>query len=180
MRSNNKPVIVGLAVVAAVMLACGSRPDVEAGGAGNAAEAATKPETPVTVSMGQKITVNSDGLKATYTLSKPQIKKQDGYIKPQNGAWFLASLRVDVSAGETYTCGCDLSLVEKDGKVNELGIGGIGGHSDFQPTQLKAGQHAEGWVVFDLPEKNIDGSKVQLKITSLFADSAYGYWAVKA
>ena len=71
------------------------------------------------------------------------------------------------------------SLVQKDGKVHEFGLGGLNNRPDFNATQVKAGQHADGCVAFDLPKAAIAGSKVQLKVPSLFGDSAYGYWTVK-
>ncbi|WP_250029872.1 DUF4352 domain-containing protein [Paractinoplanes maris] len=177
---RNKLLIATLAVSAAIALACGSAPEVtDAGGAADAAPA-KKPSGPKTVQMGQKLAVNAAGLKGTWTVSKAEIRTKDKYgYAPQNGAWLLVFLRVDVSEGEAFTCPCDISLVQKDGKVNEWGTGGLQGRPDFNATQVAAGQHSDGWVVFDVPKSAIAGSKVQLKIMNLFGNDAYGYWTVK-
>nr|WP_221374441.1 DUF4352 domain-containing protein [Actinoplanes polyasparticus] len=177
---RNKLTIAGLSLLAAIALACGSGPSVdEAGGTADAA-GAKKPAEPKTVQLGQKLAVNSAGVKATYAVSKAEIRTKDQYgITPQNGAWLLVFLRVDVSEGEAFTCACDLQLVQKDGKVHEWGTGGLQNRPDFNATQVKTGQHADGYVVFDVPKAAIAGSKVQLKVPNLFGDSAYGYWAVK-
>ena len=78
--------------------------------------------------------MNSAGTKAAYTLSKAEVRTKDGYLTPQNGAWLLVFLRVDVAEGEAFTCACDISLVQKDGKVHEFGLGGLKSRPDFNAT----------------------------------------------
>ncbi len=178
---RNKTIIAGLTAFAALAVACGSSPDVDTGSGqpGNAAKAEQADHKPETVAMGAPIRVSADGITATYTVSKPKIKKSSSFMKPQNGAWLLVFYRVDVTKGEASTCPCDISLVEKSGKVHEWGVGSIDGYPDFTAGSVRAGQHSDGWVVFDLPESAIDGAKVQLKVLSLFGENAYGYWQVK-
>lgn len=180
---RNKALYAALAAAAVVAVACGADPEVStgSGGPGNAAKAADGDHKPVVAAMGKPITVSADGVTASYTVSQPKIKTSGPYgIKPQNGAWLLVNYKVAVTKGEAFTCACDISLVDKSNKVYEFGVGGIDGYPDFQVTSVKAGQNGDGWVVFDLPKSAIDGSKIQLKVVSLFGDNAYGYWTVKA
>ncbi len=183
---RSKALIAALSVAAVIAIGCGAAdPEVETGSGaqpGNAAKAESADRKPVTAVMGEPIKVSANEMTASYTVSKPKIKKSGQYgIEPQNGAWLLVFYRVDVAKGEALTCACDLSLVDKTGKVHEWSTGGVDKqYPDFSATSVKAGQHADGWVVFDLPQSAINGAKVQLKVMSLFGDNAYGYWTVKA
>ncbi len=179
---RSKTLIAALSAAALIAIGCGADPEVSTDGpAGNAAKAADGDRKPTTVAMGKPITVDSEGVKATYTVSKPTIKTVGEFgIKPQNGAWLLVKYRVDVAKGEALTCACDISVVDKTNKVHEWSAGGISGYPDFQVTSVKAGQNGDGWVVFDMPKSAINGSKVQLKVQAIFGDNAYGYWTVKA
>ena len=179
---RNKKMIAGLAALAAMALACGSAGEVSSSPEGNAAEAAVDKGTkPIAVQIGKPLTVNSAGLGAKYTLSKPEIRTSGEFgSKPSNGAYLVAFLRVDVTKGETFACSCELSLVQKDGKVREQAFASFDDRPMFESAELKSGQHADGWVAWDLPKKEINGSKVQLKVAALFAESEYGYWTVKA
>jgi len=173
--------LAAVAALAALAVACGSSPSIDEAGdaAGEPADATTAAE-PIAVQVGQKLSVKTPALVATYALSKAQVVTSGEYgSKPENGAWLVAYLRVDVAKGETFACACELSLVQKDGKVRDQAYADIAGKEEFTSTDLKKGQHTDGWVVFDLPKGQINGSKVQLKIASLFTDSEYGYWTVK-
>jgi hypothetical protein len=177
-----KMTIAGLSLLAAIALACGSSPSVSEveSGATEAPAGEAKPAQPKAVQVGQKLSVKTDTLTATYTLSKAKVHTRGEYgSTPENGAWLVAFLRVDVARGETFACSCELSLVQKDGKVREQTYASISGKPEFESAELKAGQYADGWVMFDLPQSQVNSSKVQLKIASLFADSAYGYWTIK-
>ncbi|PRY24045.1 hypothetical protein [Pseudosporangium ferrugineum] len=178
---RSKTFTVGLAVLAVVALACGASPSLtEGGGAAGAAGKGTN-VGPVAVKMGQKLTVDTGSLSATYTLSKAQVETRSEFgSEAENGAYLLAFLRVDVTKGETFACSCELSLVQKNGKVREPSFAGFDGKPEFESADLKAGQNTDGWVSWDLPPDEISGSKVQLKISSLFSDSEYGYWTVKS
>jgi hypothetical protein len=177
---SSRKLLLGLAALSALALACGSAGEVTAGGGNGAAAAEAKDAAPIAVKIGQKLTVDSGGLHATYTLSKPEIRAEGEFgSEPENGAYLVAFLRVDVAKGETFACSCELSLVQKDGKVREQTYASFDDRPEFESADLKAGQHSDGWVVWDLPKKSINGSKVQLKISSLFADSEYGYWTVQ-
>lgn len=179
-----KPLVAGLSVLAALALACGSGTEVTPGAgepepeSGVAAEASRQP---VAVPVGKPIDVATDVLTATYTLSKAEVRSKDQFgLEAQNGAYLLAFLRVDVAKGETFACACELSLVQKDGKVREQTYASFKGKPAFESAELKAGQHADGWVMWDVPKSAVNSSQVQLKIAQLFEDSAYGYWTVKA
>ena len=154
--------IVGLAVVAA---ACGSGSSVT-----DTAGAGTKggKHVPVAVKVGQQIKVDSESLAATYTLSDAQTRATSQYGgQAENGIYLLAHLRIDVAKGETYACACELSLVQADGKVRDSTFASFSGKEDFQPVQLKGGQHQDGWVTWDLPKAALKGAKVQLKVQEL-------------
>lgn len=176
----NKKLIGGLAVFAALAVACGSGPEVAGGGSPDSNVAADKTRKPIAVKMGQKLTVNDSVLGATYTLSKAQVETRNDFgSTAEHGAYLVAFLRVDVTKGETFACACELSLVQDDGKVREQAYASFDGKPEFESADLKAGQNTDGWVAWDLPADEINGSKVQLKISSLFSDSEYGYWTVK-
>lgn len=176
---RNKAMTFAVSVLAVAAIACGSAGEVSPGGGKPEAVKDAKAAAPLAVKVGQQLKVNTSGLGATYTLSKMEQKTTDEWdMKPDEGVYLIGFLRVDVSKGETFACACELSLVQKDGKVREQGYASFKGKPAFESAELKAGQHADGWVVFELPKKAIKGSKIQLKISALFADSEYGYWTV--
>ncbi len=180
---NKKISAAGFAALVALAVACSSTPKVSEveGGAGEpGVEATVAAAKPLAVQVGQKLEVKTGGLTATYTLSKAQVHTKGEFgSKPENGAWLVAFLKVEVAKGETFACSCELSMVQADGKVREQTYASIPGRPEFESADLKAGQYADGWVMFDLPKAQVNGSKVQLKVASLFTDSAYGYWTVK-
>jgi hypothetical protein len=172
--SRNKLIVA--AALAALTLTAGCSSDSEAP-AGNSAEAAKK--APVTVQIGQPLTVEPAGSTATFTLSKPAIREdaQNG-IKPENGAFLVAFVKVEVAKGKV-TCPCDLPLVQADGTARERAFGSFDDLTPFEPTEVVAGKPVEGWVVWDLPKDKIDGAKVQLKIGPQSAPQEFGSWTVK-
>lgn len=174
---RNKLLIGILAASAALALACGSGTDVSAGDGSTEKVADAKKRTPVAVAVGQPINVTADSLTAKYTLSKSEIRTEDKYgDSPEGGVYLLAFLRVDVTKGETFACACELSLVQKDGRVREQSYGSFSNRPEFESADLKAGQNTDGWVMWTVPKKEIKTAQVQLKVSSLFEDSAYGYW----
>lgn len=176
---RNKTMIAALSTLAAVALACGSGAEVSPGGGNPDAAAGKQAAAPKAVKVGQKLNVNTDGLAATYTFSKVEQKTADQYgMKPDEGVYLVGYLRVDLTKGETFACSCELSLVQKDGKVREPAYASFKGKPEFESADLKAGQHADGWVAFEVPKGAVKGSKVQLKVAALFSDSEYGYWSV--
>lgn len=174
-----------IALLAALMLAgCGSgttvTPQVGADSAAPEAEIGVQEESPtpapVAAQLGQKLTVSSDTLGATYTLSKAETKTVDeSGTKPENGVFLLVFLRVDVTKGSMFACSCELSFVEADGRVREESYSSFAKRPKLLGTDLKAGQNTDGWVVFDVKNGSVKGGRVQLKVASLF-DAEYGYW----
>jgi hypothetical protein len=178
---RNKMMIGALSALAAFALACGAGAEVTSGDteAGEVGVTEKKAAAPKAVKAGQKLVVTTSALAATYTLSKVEQRTSDQYdMEPQNGVFVLAFLRVDVSKGEMFACSCELSLVQADGKVRESAYASFRSRPEFESAELKAGQHADGWVMWDMPKSEVKGAKVQLKVASLLSDSEYGYWSL--
>lgn len=164
-----------LAAVALAALGC-SAPDVTTDGAAAPAPDVTT-AAPKTVKVGEALSVDTGPITATWTVTKTEVRDGDQYDSaPQNGKYLLVHLAVAVSKGETYSCGCDLSVVDAGGKVFPTGYGSFAGRPDYQVSNLAAGQKTDGWVIFDVSKEAAESGKIQLKVQQLFADSAYGYW----
>ncbi|WP_033338943.1 DUF4352 domain-containing protein [Catenuloplanes japonicus] len=171
MRKTTTALLITAALVA---LGCGSGTSITGGAA---APAPTPSASPKSVEVGQPLSVSSDTLGATWTLSKPEIKTADDFdSKPEQGRYLLVHLKTEVTKGEAYVCSCDLSVVDAGGKVYEVGYGSFDGKPDYTTASLKAGQNTDGWVVFDVSKEAAESGKIQLRVTSLFENSAYGYW----
>jgi hypothetical protein len=174
MRKTTTALLVTAALVA---LAC-SAPDVTSNGAAAPAPDVTT-AAPKAVKVGEALTVDTGPVAATWTVTKVEVKDGDQYDSaPQNGKFLLVHLAVSVTKGETYSCGCDLSVVDASGKVFQTGYGSFAGRPDYPVANVAAGQKTDGWVIFDVTADAAKSGKVQLKVQQLFADSAYGYWAL--
>lgn len=185
-----KTTVAALATVLIAVTACGSDPKITGGGpAIGASEGAVVPEpgadptptvaAPVAAKLGEKLTVSSETLGATYLLSKQETKAADEFDqKPENGMFLLVFLRVDVIKGEMFACSCELSFVEADGRVREEVFASFKSRPKLVGTDLKAGQNTDGWVVFDVKKDAVKGGRVQLKVASLLSESQFGYWQV--
>lgn len=183
---KNRLTAIGLAAIAATVIACGSGGDGEnvtvssgdSGAAGQSSPAA--PEGPKTAKMGQTITVDASLIGkgdqvVAYTVAKgAQLKSPSEYEKPDNGVFYGVTLTVVVQAGSEFANGSDISLVASDGTVYEPTFTTHKG--GFEGADLKAGQKKSGLVVFDIPKAALKGSKIQVK--SFWDDEPYGYWTI--
>lgn len=176
MRKTTAALLVTAAFVA---LGCGSATEISSGSGQPAAAPATTAAAPKAVKIGDALNVKTDALEVTWTVTKVEKRDADQYDStPQNGQFLLVHLKTEVTKGETYSCGCDLSVVDADGKVFQTGFGSFTGRPDYQVANLTAGQNTDGWVVFDVSKDAAESGKLQLKVQQLFADSAYGYWTL--
>lgn len=161
-------------------LACGSATSISKGGAVSTAQPTTTATTTSaqSVRVGTALTVETDGLTVVYTVERAEQKTgADGYSRtPDNGAWLLVKASARVTKGSTFVCACDLSLIGHDGRVYEQTVASFKGHPDFASATVSAGQHTDGWLTFDVSAKTLVTARIQLKVTALLGDDAYGYW----
>lgn len=197
-RKRRTGLIITVAVVVAVLAFCGigaalfnafsdgvndavekSAPKVAAPaatGSGEPVAEATEDSREATTTMGQPLTQSGD-TEATWTVAKPEQKKLAQYDqKPAKGTFLLVYVKVDVKTGTQYVCGCSFQFVDAKGKVYEADYNSFKGREDLGGHEVAAGQHADGWVAFDVPKAALKGGKIKLALNEY--TGAYGYWTL--
>lgn len=176
---RTKMTIAALAAAALVAIGCGAGDDASVSGdtdAPAAAAASSAAPEPKGYRVGGAVTVKQGDTQAVYTILKQEKRATDDFDqKAAGGQWLLLHLKVEVKAGQLYACDCALSLVDNTNRVYVQGFATFETRPAFRSSDLKAGQHTDGWVIFEAPKK-LTGAKVQLKITELFGDDEYAYW----
>ena len=178
---RTKLTIAGLVAALIIGAGCGLGDEATTTGSADAPAAAaaesSAPAKPQGYRVGNAVSVKQAGNEATYTITKTEKHAKDdlGQAAAGSGQWLLLHLKVSVAKGQLYACDCALSLVDKTGRVYEQSFGSFNKREGFRPADLKAGQHTEGWVIFEAP-KNLTGAKIQLKVLELFGDGEYAYW----
>lgn len=180
--------VIGIVAAAAIAVGCGAgtEPSVEQDTGVTAGTAAAendpppaKPKTPAKV--GGVLNVKASGVNASWTLSKVEQKAADQYGgKPDNGGqWVLVQVKVQVKDGrEAYVCSCDLSIISKSKRVYEPTYASFKSRPDLTVTTVAPGQNTDGWVIFGVAKADLPGAQLQLKQSSLFDDTAFGYWTL--
>jgi hypothetical protein len=177
--TNNKLILAGLSVLAAVALACGGGSEVSDGGGAPAGASDTTSQAPVLAKkVGETITVTSDTTGINYTITKTQQKTGGEFNKASNGIYLLGYLEVRVTKGNTFVCGCETSFVGPDGTVYEYTWALLDGYKELTGADVAAGQKVAGWVSFDVPRAALKGGKIQLKVTNFFTEDKYAYWTM--
>jgi hypothetical protein len=200
-KKHNRAAWILAAIVGAVILLClagivtavgligGDKPEVTATGVvkpAASAIASAAPAEPVeeptdadqgsgtTVRVGETLTVSGDA-DVDYTLVKTEQKLVDKWgDKASRGVFLLIYMKVTVKSGSDYICSCNLSFVTAGGKVYDSTWESFKGHEELDAVDLAAGQHTDGWVVFDVPKAAVAGAKIQLQPNTF--QELYGYW----
>lgn len=177
---NNKLMIAGLSVLAALALACGAgESDVSDGGGAPAGAADASEQAPVLEKkVGETIAVTSESTGIEYTITKTAQKQGGEFNKAKNGIYLLGYLEVKVTKGNSWVCGCETSFIGPDGTVYEYTWAMLDGYNELTSADVAAGQKVAGWVSFDVPKKAIKGGKIQLKVTNFFSEDKYAYWVL--
>jgi hypothetical protein len=149
--------------------------------AGNAARDGAAPTTgPNTVKVGGSVIVDSGGTKTTWTLVEVKRDKGDRWQSADNGLFLSAHFKIRVNEGEAFLSGGDLTLVTADGQVIEQSyvVDFKGRNPVTVISDLRTGQHVDGWVFFDASPAQLSGAKIQLKQLAFFGDDPVGYWTL--
>jgi hypothetical protein len=140
------------------------------------ADLAEPPQQNVTAKVGETLTVTGDATEK-WTLAKTELAARDEYgSKAEKGTYLLLSMKVTVSEGSTYICGCSLQLVGPDNTVYDPTYATIKNRPDLPATSVGNGQKVAGWVIFDVPNTALKDGRIQLR-PNAFQD-VYGYWAL--
>lgn len=178
---RNRLVFVGLAVLAAFGIACGSGSgDTQGSVDGTAAPA----EGPVTAAIGQTITLTSTFLDQTdaveVTLSDPEQHESepgDFGSDAENGVFLVLSVTVVCTEGAYSANPFNFKFVAADGTVYEQAFA-IGFDPGLNATELAKGQRTSGKIVFDVPVAALTGGKVQIDGIGTDFDKPGAYWAL--
>ncbi len=132
---------------------------------------------PLVVKIGQTITAESYDSKSSWTVTKVEQKTVAQYDqKPERGVFVLAHVKVTVTEGTEYVCGCSLQFVAANGKVYDNDYNSFKGREDMPASEVGKGQNTDGWVAFDVPKSAIKGGRIQWKSSML--DDKPAFWAL--
>jgi len=182
-----KIALVGLAVLAAFGIACGSgtgtKSSVGGGTAQSVQSAAAAPSTAVAAA-GQTVTLTydvlSDKTAVEVTVANPkQYKVEPGEFgsKPEHGVFLVLDVTVVCKQGTYDANPFNFKFVAQDGTVSEGAF-----TASFDPqlhaTNLSAGQKVAGKIAFDIPPTAITGGRIQVAGLGLDFDKPGAYWTL--
>jgi hypothetical protein len=137
---------------------------------------ATEDSREVTTKVGQSIQQSGDA-EAVWTVTKVEQRKIAQYDqKPERGVFLLAHVKVSVTEGSLFACGCSFQFVDAKGKVYEVTFNSFKGRDEITGNELAAGQNTDGWVAFDVPKAALTGGKIKLELNAF--TGTFGYWTL--
>jgi hypothetical protein len=132
------------------------------------------------VAVGETLAVTASKINVEYTVIETAHTNVDDFDRaPENGVFLLVHVAVRAKKGKVYACGCDFTLVDAGGKVYTWSLGDFAGKPSFSSPDLVAGQHADGWIVFDVSRSALTGGRVEVRPSVHFGykhDHLYGSW----
>jgi hypothetical protein len=146
---------------------------------GKAAADAVKGQAPTAAKVGGTITVANGDTTAAWTLNEVRKDKRDEWHAAVNGLFISGRITVKATSGDTFASTTDITLVTADGQVVDQDYSASFANRHATITaNLSEGQHATGWVFFDVTPAQAKGARLQLKQLALFGDDPVGYWAL--
>jgi hypothetical protein len=171
--------VVGLALPV-VLFGCFYAVLDRTGGATLGIAPAGNPGQKAQAAVGGTLAVTGPKIDIEYTIiATERVNVDDSGRRPTNGVFLLAHAAVRAKKGSVFACGCDFTFVDAGGKVYQQDPRDIAGKPHFESPDLVAGQHTDGWIVFDVPDHALTGGRVEVRPGVHFgykADSLYGYW----
>jgi hypothetical protein len=178
---RKKLVIGGLAVLAALAIACGSGNGKTGASTGdNPSPAGTGP---VTAKIGEKVSLTSTFLDDTdtveITVANPkQYTKEPGEFgsRSEKGIFLVLTVTITCTEGTYSANPFNFKFVAADGTAYEGAI------AVFKPAldavDLSKGQKTSGTIVFDVPKAAVKGGKVQVDGIGTDYNEPAAYWAL--
>ena len=135
---------------------------------------------PPAFTIGTPLQVDTAAWSGTYTVTKVEktTTPDSTGMQPDNGSWVLVEATVEITKDNTLVCSCDFTLIGSDKRVYQQTYASFPAHPDFQSVDVATGQRTGGWLIFDVPPAASKGAQIQLKITSLYTQDAFGYWNI--
>lgn len=140
--------------------------------------AADKAAGPVTVALGQPITVPDGSAQATVVATKvDKAAKANQFTPPKRGQFVAVTVEITATQGATDLGPSNFRFIASDGTVYqaEAFVAGIEPQLDAM-TEIAQGQKKTGKVVFDCETAKIAGGKIQVSGDGFGGGDPVGYW----
>jgi hypothetical protein len=191
-RKRRTGLIIFGAVVVAVIAFCGIgaalfsamskevTPSVSAPKDAGSPEASDAPKAPNgTTKVGKALDFKGGALDgdSTVTVIKTEKATVDEFgLRAEAGQYLLVNVKIAVTEGTTYACGCNFKVIAADGRAYDESISSFKDKEFLSGAQLGAGEHITGWIAFEVP-KTLQGARIQFK-PNAYAGDAAGYWTL--
>lgn len=178
--------LIGLAALAALVIACssgsGTTSGVSGGGGGDQPVATDEAPKTVTAKMGEKVTLThellGDKTVVDVTVANPKQYTKDGdFLKPEHGLFIVFDVTVVCQEGTYHANPFNFKFVAGDGSAFD-GALTVSFKPDLGAVDLNKGQKTSGKISFDVSKEALNGGKVQIDGIGLDYDQPAAYWAL--
>ena len=181
-----KPLLLGLAALAALTIACSTgdtSSSVTGGDAQDVATAESGAKTTAKAKLGQTVTLTNDSLgdktvvDVTVANAKQYAKEPGDFgSEPENGTFLVLDVTAVCKGGSYHVNPFNFKFVAKDGTVTEGAF--VSFKPDLRATDLSKGQKAAGKIAFDVPKAAIKGGKIQIDGVGFDFDKPAAFWTL--